>query len=330
MNTSLSIAKDDLALDARPRIAVVCDDPSSASAQHAIAKLEKASVRPMVMSIPDEDAPIEEVAKSLRAIQKLCDTELDGVLLMGSNGDIDPADYGEKRAAHTVDPANRNRKAVEELLVKWAKKEDKPLLGICAGMQRIAVMHGAKLNQHVEGEWQDVEQVPYHETTEEVTICPDSRLGKLAGMCCMKVEIPQHARSILGVAGLREMDAQGFSSGINSMHHQAVDAGSLAGTGLRVAATSPTHCGKGVIVEAIESTDPERKSMLMGLQWHPEFLECGLSAQLFGHLAEQARSQHTVRERSQVEAGERASITQGGAWVDFVQQQPASGRTYTG
>jgi putative glutamine amidotransferase len=73
---------------------------------------------------------------------KLC--KPDGVMLLGG-ADIDPFYYGEGRGyAKKID--NR-RDLVEWMLIRRAMTRQIPIMGICRGMQMIAVAHGAGLYQ---------------------------------------------------------------------------------------------------------------------------------------------------------------------------------------
>src|ERR1041385_6124820 len=57
-----------------------------------------------------------------------------GVLLPGSNADVDPEKYGEKRGAQTA-AADAQRDNVDELLIQDAYNLRKPVFGICYGMR---------------------------------------------------------------------------------------------------------------------------------------------------------------------------------------------------
>src|SRR5579864_6915277 len=79
--------------------------------------------------------------ETLRAIYE----RIDGVLLIGG-GDIDPERYGISDNGgvelRSVDP---ERDATEILLTQWALHDDKPLLGICRGIQVMNVALGGTL-----------------------------------------------------------------------------------------------------------------------------------------------------------------------------------------
>lgn len=72
---------------------------------------------------------------------------LDGVVIAGG-GDINPAIYGA--AKHPETSANApDRDAWELAVADAAVRLDKPLLGICRGMQVLNVACGGTLHQHV-------------------------------------------------------------------------------------------------------------------------------------------------------------------------------------
>jgi putative glutamine amidotransferase len=71
---------------------------------------------------------------------------LDGIVFSGG-GDIDPAYWGAERHPETdVDPA---RDEAELLLMRAALEAGLPVLGVCRGMQVLAVAAGGTLHQHL-------------------------------------------------------------------------------------------------------------------------------------------------------------------------------------
>ena len=60
----------------------------------------------------------------------------DGVLLPGSKADVDPQRYNESRRDKTA-PADAKRDEVDDLLLRDAYEQHKPVLGICYGLQVI-------------------------------------------------------------------------------------------------------------------------------------------------------------------------------------------------
>lgn len=184
---------------------------------------------------------VPDVAGQRNTALSLADyaAELDGLMLQGGS-DIAPQYYGEAplRPEWAGDPP-RDRYELE--LVNRFIEARKPVLGICRGHQLLNVALGGSL-------WQDVlTQVPgshphqdmdvYHEHYHQVSLEPGSRLAALYG-------------------GAR-------TARVNTLHHQAVKA---LGRGLVVEARSSDDG----LVEAIRYTGGQ---YLVGVQWHPEFLD---------------------------------------------------------
>lgn len=119
------------------------------------------------------------------------DPSCDGLVLCGG-GDLDPALFGqENRGSH---PPNRERDRAELLLSETYLTWEKPVLGICRGMQVLNVFLGGTLIQDLPPAWRashQGEEDVYH----PVSCRPGSLLEHLLGACPV----------------------------VNSAHHQAVD-----------------------------------------------------------------------------------------------------------
>jgi putative glutamine amidotransferase len=155
--------------------------------------------------------------------------KLDG-LVLGGGADLSPELYGAEREPLT--DTRPHRDAAEMLLARTALERDLPVLGVCRGMQILAIAAGGRLHQHL----------------------PDV-LGHEKHRPAPGVYGSHHARFAAGsrIAGLMGDDTE-----INCYHHQGVaDAGSLAVSGR-------TEDG---LAEAVE--DPAHRFVL-GVQWHPE------------------------------------------------------------
>ncbi len=188
---------------------------------------------------------------------------LDGLLLSGG-GDLDPRSYGEANLAAKDERLDADRWEIG--LVRAARVRRMPLLGICRGMQVLAVAAGGRLDQEVGGreghpDMSAMSADAILGTRHDVSIVPDSTLGRLYGESRRQV---------------------------NTIHHQAVaDAG-----GLRVAAADPSG-----LIEAVEAADGWCG---LGVQWHPEKLspeEAAAERPLFDHLIAEARA-YAARRRS--------------------------------
>jgi putative glutamine amidotransferase len=157
---------------------------------------------------------------------------LDGLVLTGG-GDLHPEHYGADAEAELED-ANAGAERWELALARGARTRCLPTLGICRGMQTLAVAAGGTMIQDLAPEHGH----PIIEST------PESLLGSRH-----EVELAAGSR-LAEVLGTRRLP-------VNSIHHQAVvDAGDL-----RVASRV------GRVVEAIEAADAWP---MLGVQWHPE------------------------------------------------------------
>ena len=174
---------------------------------------------------------------------------LDGLILSGG-GDHNPLWVGEQPSPK-LGGICAERDLPELLITRLAYNRQLPILGICRGIQTLAVALGGKVAQDIS----DVAQVKHSQdadrttATHTVNLEPDSLLAQIYN----------------------------GPLSVNSFHHQAVsDAGPL----FRIVGRAADG-----IVEAMEST--QYKSVL-GVQWHPECLADGLP--LFQWLVAEARS----------------------------------------
>lgn len=182
---------------------------------------------------------------------------VDAVLLTGG-GDFNPLWNGDEPVPglHNI---NRERDLPELMLTRFAYDRQMPLLGICRGIQTLAIA----LDGHVVQDMPHTEQLLKHsqdadreEPTHSVSIFPQTTLHSI-----------YNADRIY----------------VNSFHHQAID---VPGSRLRTSAKAPDGT-----IEAIESS--EHKAVL-GVQWHPEWLgDDGLP--LFRWLVDEARLQREAR-----------------------------------
>lgn len=186
--------------------------------------LEQAGALPVMLPLTDDP----------QALSQLADT-CDGFLFTGGQ-DVNPALYGARREEVCGELSPR-RDAMEARLLALARAQDKPVLGICRGLQFLNAALGGTL-------WQDLptqcpspvchrQPAPYDRPIHTVALLPGSPLAALLGKETLAV---------------------------NSCHHQAVR--TLA-PGLAPMAAAPDG-----IVEA--AWEPGKR-FVWAVQWHPEF-----------------------------------------------------------
>ena len=199
--------------------------------------------------------PIADTAIIADTLEKV-----DGILLTGG-GDYNPLWCGEEPSPklHNI---NRERDAAELILTRLAYNKQIPMLGICRGIQTLAMALGGHVAQDISSQAtikhsQDADR---EEATHSVIIEEGSILDEI----------------------YRNRTDSTIS--VNSFHHQAVD-----NPGSLFRATAHSKDG---IIEAIESTEYKN---VMGVQWHPEWLgKDGLP--LFKWLVDSAKEYKNVGE----------------------------------
>ena len=111
----------------------------------------------------------------------------DGFLFSGGV-DVDPAKYGEETRFDSVS-TDSERDAFEEALFAAVYPTEKPILGICRGIQSINVWLGGTLHQHIDGHSQSQ---PMWQRTHRVTIREGSFFHKLCGKTSVMVNTSHH------------------------------------------------------------------------------------------------------------------------------------------
>jgi putative glutamine amidotransferase len=155
---------------------------------------------------------------------------IDGLVLAGG-ADIDPVRYGAERHPETVE-VRPDRDTGELALLGVAWEQRLPLLGICRGMQLMAVAAKGHLHQHLPEVVGHHGHLPQAGTygDHSVRLAAASRLGDILGEA---VDVHSHH------------------------HHSVADPGSLDVTGWADDGT----------IEAMEAPD---RPFAIGVQWHPE------------------------------------------------------------
>jgi len=192
----------------------------------------------------------------------------DGMLLPGSNADIDPARFHAPRSPHTA-AADSRRDAVDDLLLDDAYGRRKPILGICYGLQSLNVYRKGSLIQHIPDFLPEETRAKVnHEAGLKVTVAhtveidPNSRLQEIlyGATICVGTGAPAHPGRA-EVRGLRSEVRCPLVLPVNSSHHQSAD---TIGDGLRIVARCPADG----IIEAVEGIS--RDHFVLAVQWHPE------------------------------------------------------------
>lgn len=159
-----------------------------------------------------------------------------GIVITGGHFDIHPSEYGQSVTGR-LDRVDPGRTQLELSLARAAIAKDTPILGICGGMQALAVAGGGTLHQDIatcierplEHEQSSDPATPWHPITIETGL----------------------VRRAFGCSVLR----------VNSTHHQAVDDPGC----FEITARAPDG-----VIEAIEH--PQLRCCV-GVQWHPEIID---------------------------------------------------------
>ncbi|CUX29289.1 Gamma-glutamyl-gamma-aminobutyrate hydrolase PuuD [Clostridium sp. C105KSO15] len=189
--------------------------------------LKAAGAIPVVMPLDASEEDLKQLSQ-----------DLDGFLFTGGP-DVHPFLFGEETQAHcgNVSPA---RDQMEISLLPMIMELQKPILGICRGIQVLNIALGGNI-------WQDIPS--------QVT-----RDFPLAHSQPFSYDMPCHT-VVLTEGSLLARISESSSIKVNSMHHQAVK--DLA-PGLIASAYSTDY-----LIEALEMPD---YPFFIGVQWHPEYL----------------------------------------------------------
>lgn len=179
--------------------------------------------------------------------------DLDGILLPGSDTDVDSHHFGE-------DPHPKIKKIIPEkdltdfLVLESAEKLNLPILAICFGMQILNVFRGGSLIQDIESQTENSlkheQGIPLDRNSHLINVENQSKLAKLL---------------------LNNKNSDAVK--VNSHHHQAVKE-----IGKHLVKTAWAN---DEIIECIE--DSREEKYVIGVQWHPElsYKTDELSANIF-------------------------------------------------
>ena len=73
-----------------------------------------------------------------------------GLIIAGRDRDINPKYYGEKPLEGLEYPDDPYEDELDFKLIELFKKINKPILGICSGLQSLNIYHGGTLKQHID------------------------------------------------------------------------------------------------------------------------------------------------------------------------------------
>jgi putative glutamine amidotransferase len=173
--------------------------------------------------------PLDQTPSEVMKLIERCD----GVLLPGSNADVDPSKFGAARSPRTA-AADPRRDTVDELLLQDAYNMRKPVLGICYGLQSLNVYRTGSLIQHIPDFLpEELRNRVNHEAGKKVAIAhaveidKDSKLAEIVNTKDGESSAPKATNRVMPV---------------NSSHHQSA--------------------------EALEGTAPDH--FVLAVQWHPE------------------------------------------------------------
>ena len=192
---------------------------------------------------------------------------LDGILLPGSNTDVDPYYYGEE-PYHKLGTVIPEKDETDRLVLAEAERLNLPVLAICYGMQALNVYRGGTLIQDIEsqvrGSIKHEQGAPATRNSHSVKIAKEGILAELNAV--------KKAKDVVRV---------------NSSHHQAIG---KVGKNLKAIAWA-----KDRVVECIQDTRKNR--FMLGVQWHPELTRGHdeISREIFGQFVDKCKKHAASR-----------------------------------
>ncbi len=185
--------------------------------------IEAAGGIPVMLPLTDDEETLSQIIN-----------KFDGFLFTGGQ-DVSPSLYNEE-ALECVESC-KERDLMEQKVLEKALELDKPILGICRGIQFINAALGGSLYQDLPT--QHPSEVEHHQTP--------------------PYDIPIHQVEILEDTPLYKCLGEAAIS-VNSYHHQAVKEISPKLTAMAISTDG-----------LIEAVYKKESRFLWALQWHPEF-----------------------------------------------------------
>lgn len=223
-------------------------------------QVEQAGGTPIIIPSLDKPKVLEETLNHIDA------------LLLSGGADLNPLYQGEEPSP-LLGGINAERDLPELLITRMAFNRQMPILGICRGIQTLAVALGGKVAQ-------DISELKFgQEGPSEGYLGQDGPDNGNARSAVQRIKhsqdaarhLPTHTITIKdhstlynlykdSISLVTESDEQHHGVlPVNSFHHQAV---ADPGPHLCISATAPDG-----VIEAVESSEHKP---VMGLQWHPE------------------------------------------------------------
>lgn len=182
---------------------------------------------------------------------------IDGLLLTGG-ADVNPLWEGEE-PIRNMGSINNKRDLSELLTTRLAYNRQIPIFAVCRGLQVLAIALGGKVQQHIYDPYivEETEEKKLARMKSVTTLRP----AKLKHDQSASFNEPTHSIKIAPDSVLYSIYKQ-EKIFVNSFHHQAV---SMSGKRFKVTAYAPDG-----VIECMESAEFKP---IMGVQWHPEWLE---------------------------------------------------------
>lgn len=205
---------------------------------------------------------------------------IDGLLLSGG-GDINPLWIGEEPSTqlHNI---NAKRDLAELMITQLAFNRQIPIMGICRGVQTMAIALGGEVQQDIYEDYL-VKEVSSEEKPKKAKPTITLYAATIKHSQDADKGEATHSVAILEGSVLHSI-YKADKIFVNSFHHQAVK---NPGKRFKVSAMAPDG-----VIEAIESAEYKP---LLGVQWHPEWMK-EEGGKLFSWLVKQADNFYAAKQ----------------------------------